>query len=56
MDTYINIKVYSDDKELANKALKMQMRSLVIMINWPDRYKAYDGIINVNYINKHLGC
>jgi thiamine biosynthesis lipoprotein len=54
MDTYINVKVYTNDKELASKALKEVDNIYKEYHQLTDRYNAYDNIINLYYINHSL--
>lgn len=53
MDTYINIKIYSNDSKLANNALKQAENIYNQYHVFTDRYNAYDNIKNVYYINNN---
>lgn len=55
MDTYINVKIYSNDKALTEKALKNVESIYKEYDKLSDRYKSYDNVKNVNYINNKLG-
>jgi thiamine biosynthesis lipoprotein len=54
MDTYINIKVYSDDEGLAKKGLDEADKMFNDYDKLSDRYKEYDNLTNINYINNKL--
>lgn len=53
MDTYINIKIYTNDLELANDALKQAENIYNQYHVFTDRFNAYDNIKNVYYINNN---
>jgi thiamine biosynthesis lipoprotein len=51
MDTYINVKIYSDNKKIATDALK-EIESIYNEYHMlTDRYNSYEGFNNVYYIN-----
>lgn len=52
MDTYINIKVYSDNRE-ADNALKEVEKIYKEYHQLTDRYNGYEGLVNVHYINNN---
>lgn len=51
MDTYINVKVYTNDSVLANKALKEVDSIFKEYHQLSDRYNHYDGITNISDFN-----
>lgn len=54
MDTYINIKIYNTDKTKANEALDKIDNLFKDYDHLADRYKAYNNLYNINYINNKL--
>ncbi len=54
MDTYINIKIYSDNKEQVNETFKEIDKIYNNYHQLTDRYNEYDDIVNIYYINNIL--
>jgi thiamine biosynthesis lipoprotein len=54
MDTYINVKIYSNDKKLVDESFDKIDKMYKEYDELSDRYKSYDGITNINYINNKL--
>ncbi|MFA5407839.1 MAG: FAD:protein FMN transferase, partial [Bacilli bacterium] len=54
MDTYINIKIYSNDKELVDEAMDKIDNMYKNYDQLADRYTSYDDVINIYYINHKL--
>lgn len=54
MDTYINIKIYSNDKVLVNKAFREIDNIYSEYHQLTDRYHQYDDLINIYYLNNIL--
>lgn len=55
MNTYIGIKIYNKDTKIMKEALTNIDKMYAEYDKLADRYKSYDGIININYINNKLG-
>ncbi len=53
MDTYINVKIYTNDSYKANKALKGVEDIYRTYHQLTDRYNGYDNLINIYYINNN---
>lgn len=53
MDTYINVKVYTKDKEKAQKILNEVDKIYSDYHNLTDRYNSYEGIVNLYTINNN---
>ncbi len=53
MDTYINVKFYSDNKEKANNVMNEIDNIYREYHELTDRYNSYDGINNIYYINNN---
>jgi thiamine biosynthesis lipoprotein len=54
MDTYINVKLYSNDKKLINQAFNKIDSMYKEYDELSDRYRSHVGIMNINYINNKL--
>ena len=54
MDTYINIKIYTNDKDGANKALEEADKIYKDYHELTDRYNIYEGIVNPYAISNSL--
>jgi len=54
MDTYINVKIYSNNKNLVIKAFKEINNIYQEYHQLSDRYQSYDNLINLYYINHNL--
>lgn len=54
MDTYINVTIYSNNKNKVSEAYNYINQLYSDYNKLSDRFKAYDNIININYINHKL--
>lgn len=54
MNTYINIKIYGNDEQKINDALDKIDTMFADYNKLSDRYKDYDNVINIKYINEKL--
>ena len=53
MDTYINVKIYTNDKKIANEALDKIDQLYNDYDKLADRFKTHEGIINIKDINNY---
>ena len=55
MDTYINVRIYSNNSKKANEALNEIDKIYSDYHKLVDRYNKYDNIKNIYYINNNFG-